>query len=361
MIFEPYVPSPPPTPATSNVAEFKGISQKKRHEIQRLSVEIDRLCAGAAEKPIVVDLGCGLGYLSQLLNRQFGYRVLGIEADAGRVQTARQRQAQHFGDSLDRVCYTEHCVQNVAQTAQHIRHECQRLFGTAQPQAIAIVGLHACAGLSVLAAQLFVYMPEARVLSIMPCCYHKMCESTEEEHGGGGACGLRPCSDCIPLSASMQRSVSAERWLRCVVNVPFLRLASQQCASRWRTQTAEEHAEHGAAMWERAVLQAVLTEGNQTEMHDKKLRQISMLRFADQYVVGTPKNHLNSGPASLMRWPMLNRFTLRSRREPGDDAATLAWSEDHCLKADLLRKRYLNGANCSELLTGLQATIQVSL
>lgn len=268
MIFEPYVPltstpSPPTHPAKS-AAQSKGISQKKRHEIQRLSAEIRSLCDGI-DKPIIVDLGCGLGYLSQLLHLQFGYRVLGIEADAGRVQSARQRQAQYFPASLNRVCYTELFVQNIAEAAQHIRHECQRLFDadgrSAQPPTIAIVGLHACAALSVTAAQLFVHMPEARVLSIMPCCYHKMCEADSSPDSGGGR-HHRPRHDCIPLSGSMRRSVSAERWLRTVVNVPFLRLASQQGASRWRRQTAEQHAEHGAAMWERALLQAVLAEGN---------------------------------------------------------------------------------------------------
>lgn len=269
LIYKPYQYAADPASHQYQAAHnLKGINKKKSHEIHRLATEIDDILRADPHANrtniIVIDLGCGLGYVSQLLNSMFGYRVLGIEADAQRVRAAQRRQAQHYPSSTNDVHYVQHFIQQDHISADFLHEQCERAFG---PNATtdgsdwryALVGLHACAALSVTAVNLFVRMQRAHVLAVMPCCYHKMFDIENAPMQSDSRICVR--RDCIPLSDAMLRSVSREQWCTDVISIPFLRLACQQCASRWRRMTAQEHDEHGAAMWDRCVLQSVVSDG----------------------------------------------------------------------------------------------------
>lgn len=264
--YKAYVPasaSLPPQP----VHNLKGISQKKLHEIHRFAAEVDSIVANSnptlnCKNTILIDLGCGLGYVSQLLNQQFGYRVLGIEANAERVRAAQQRQINYYPDSITDVHYVQHFIEDTS-SSEFLQQQCELLFG---PKAAdrsewryALVGLHACAALSVTTSNLFLRMQRSRVLAIMPCCYHKMFDGGSAAQGDSSHDYVR--HNCIPLSEAMIRFVRPEKWYANVINIPFLRLACQQCASRWVRMTAQEHNAHGASMWDRAVLQSVVKDG----------------------------------------------------------------------------------------------------
>lgn len=233
------------------ISKYNGISPKKLHEIHKLSVEIDSLIRsnGTHEtESIIVDIGSGLGYLSQLLAQQFGYRVLGLEADADRVATARRRQSQYFANTMATVFYTQHFVES-DRSAEFIERELIERFGISLERTrIALVGLHACADLTVTACRLFSKIPSASVLAIMPCCYHKM-----NVNGS--------CFENIPLSECMKRAVSESESWSVIINRPFLRLACQQTAARWVGMSAKQHEDHGRDMFERAVVECILEEG----------------------------------------------------------------------------------------------------
>lgn len=197
-----------------------------------------------------MDLGCGLGYLSQLLAQMFGYRVLGLEADAERVAAALRRQTKYFSSSSKLVHYAEHFVDTI-QSVEFIKHHVLTQFNVVLSEThIALVGLHACADLTITACRVFNALETASVLAIMPCCYHKMRMKTS------------PGFENIPLSRCMQESIPSDESWNEVLNRPFLRLACQQTAARWIEMSAEEHAEHGRNMYNRGLVEMVLRKGN---------------------------------------------------------------------------------------------------
>lgn len=233
----------------SYTTKINGVGPKKLHEISKLSAEIHNNICNTGESmianTILVDIGCGLGYLSQMISEQYGYKVLGIESDVDRVATAKQRQLKLFPGSVGQVHYVQHFVQSELSIA-FIRAELGRLFNTEPHYRLALIGLHSCGDLTVSALQLYLKMTDVQTITIMPCCYHKMqfCEGGERFEN-------------IPLSATMRNSGNWDD----VLGRPFLRLASQQTAARWRDQTALAHAEHGRNMFRRAVVQAALLDG----------------------------------------------------------------------------------------------------
>lgn len=235
------------------VAKFNGISPKKLHEIYKFSIEIHNLITANeldAANVIIVDLGCGLGYLSQLLAQLYDYRVLGLEADSNRVFGARRRQTKFFGHTLQSVFYAEHFI-DPTQSAEFIKAEITSKFNPSplSTTRIVLVGLHACADLTITACRLFSVIDIARILSIMPCCYHKM-----NMHSTG--------FENIPLSQCMKKAIppTQDSWYE-IINRPFLRLACQQTAARWSGLSDKDHEIHGRNMYNRGLVELVLNEG----------------------------------------------------------------------------------------------------
>uniref|UniRef100_A0A1B0CN85 Methyltransferase domain-containing protein n=1 Tax=Lutzomyia longipalpis TaxID=7200 RepID=A0A1B0CN85_LUTLO len=104
---------------------IRGINPKKLQEISRLSRQIHEICQ---ERGIayLVDLGSGLGYLCQMLNERFGYKILGIECDEERVKTARKRQERFFPTSTGSVKFVKHFIS--ISSWEFIADELQKAF-----------------------------------------------------------------------------------------------------------------------------------------------------------------------------------------------------------------------------------------
>lgn len=233
----------PSTHLTNNFVTGTGISPKKRHEIEQLSRQIHNTCGGT-DVEVLVDVGAGLGYLSQSLHQQFNYKILGLEADEQRVRAAQSRQQKHFPESREFVKFTEHFIDSCS--AEFIADSIRTHFPGHSNRRLAIIGLHACADLTIAAIRLFLTMDSVKTVLIMPCCYHKM-KMMDDTHFYN-----------IPLSNAMQNA--SDCWAS-VLSRPFLRLASQQTAVRWNVQTEAEHSVHGGNMFERAALDGALNDG----------------------------------------------------------------------------------------------------
>lgn len=317
------------------VAKFSGISPKKLHEIHKFSIEINSLITSNSNdmseaNVIIVDLGCGLGYLSQLLAKLYGYRVLGLEADPERVIAARRRQTKYFGNTLNSVFYAEHFIETT-KTAEFIKQEIIHNFNPLLSSTrIALVGLHACADLTVTACRLFGAIDIAVILSIMPCCYHKM-----QINSTG--------FDNIPLSRCMQMAVPTQASWSAILNRPFLRLACQQTAARWAVLSSSEHEIHGSNMYNRGLVELVLHECN-------TIKKVNIYTFIYIFFKGEHVSKLpNKKSASCEN--VLNTYQLYSHNVP------IPWSEEHIKRMEQLFHH--NGAFLSEVLTGLQAAVQV--
>ncbi|XP_021342817.1 methyltransferase-like protein 25 isoform X2 [Mizuhopecten yessoensis] len=81
----------------------RGMTPKKQHEVTLMSSVVHDV-ARRADCDVILDIGSGLGYLGQILQKQFGYRIIGFES-----------KQCHTSGAEKRVCHTDHNngIQNV--------------------------------------------------------------------------------------------------------------------------------------------------------------------------------------------------------------------------------------------------------
>ncbi|XP_068622047.1 methyltransferase-like protein 25B [Battus philenor] len=187
------------------------LGPKKKHEIVYLATEIAKLC----EKigcDTVVDFGSGLGYLDQVIFDITNYNVLGLEANENHYVGAKKRQNKYHIDSTDSVKFIRHRITD--QSNLNLEGFLNDKFPNYKN--FCITGLHACADLTVDAMNIFLKMPDAKSMILMPCCYHKMrLENLSDEKFANF-----PLSNCLKEKFLKK---SGFEYMR----VPFLRLAAQ--------------------------------------------------------------------------------------------------------------------------------------
>ncbi|XP_050340924.1 uncharacterized protein LOC126767475 [Bactrocera neohumeralis] len=304
------------------------MSVKKQHEIIQLTKAIQTHCN---DVHLLIDFGAGLGYLSEALcSINKTWRILGIEADMCRVMSARKRLRQQIPEMSERVTYVEQFIEPTAGNA--IKYHILR-SGLTGLNKWAIIGLHACADLSVTSIKLFFEMAEVKHLVIMPCCYHRLNETTSGHFLN------------FPLSAAL-KSVVTEGDINVLsyFNRPFLRLACQETNSRWRHCSEEEHVAHGGQMFWRAVADAIIND--ETEV-----------------IATIPRSQRPNNDWSEMRSFSTFRQMYKVRSKTADAQFLVAdmWNNEHEDKFTKVVEKYAEvGPKLAEALTCLQTTIQVS-
>ncbi|KAL7737630.1 hypothetical protein ACLKA6_007738 [Drosophila palustris] len=308
------------------------IGAKKQHEIEQLAGKIHAHCA-EAQTQLIIDLGSGLGYLSEsLFKLGSNYLILGLEADERRVEAARQR-CQKFlpQEALKSISYKTEFIEADADSRARIERYALEL---AQSHGLlsdglktALIGLHACADLSISAMILFLAMPQVRSLHIMPCCYHKLALRTDRDSTRGS-----PFVN-FPLSNGLRNAMSATA-VECF-NRPFMRLACQQTNSRWRMDSLA-HAEHGRQMYMRALATAICD--------------------PDELVKLQSKSALNSAEDG----DSFDHFRLRFQLYSQQTGMPLNWRHVHEERFNQFTQKYSDGRGCrlAEALCCLQTSMQ---
>ncbi|XP_026841681.1 protein RRNAD1-like [Drosophila persimilis] len=307
------------------------ISTKKQHEIKHFATHIHTQCLN---EKILVDLGSGLGYLSQALYELDPNRsILGLEADETRVEAARSRCRQWLPSAATKsISYQQKYVD--ADSGAYIDTHSLALAknnGFLEVKSMSIIGLHACADLSINAMRLFLKMDRVRSLHIMPCCYHKL---ALQSAGGGVNSPDQPNFVNFPLSIALRKAVEACK-TELYLNRPFLRLACQQTRARWRRTSYEEHAEHGDQMYTRALADSV--------RHSNEL-------------VKPKKCILPSHENQDAFWEIVRKFQLFSK----ETGAPLEWQPTHKTRFIAISDKYTDkqGPRLAEALQCLQTAMQ---
>lgn len=210
------------------------VGPKKKHEIINLSKAVFDLCQEVGCN-LVVDLGSGLGYLSELLYKKYKLKVLGLEANPQYIKSARKRQEKYHQNSKDNVKYAQIEIKEDSDV------DIEKLVWENFPEdeRFCLVGLHACGDLTVDSLRLYLKMRSAVGLAIMPCCYHRIkidnsvCDCLrntveEEELSDLNVNGER--FENFPLSTTFKRVFDSEDG-SFFLRRPFLRLACQQPVS----------------------------------------------------------------------------------------------------------------------------------
>lgn len=184
-----------------------------------------------------------------MLHHLYGYRVLGLERNEGNVMEACARQRKLYPDSLGDVKYILCDVGR--DSADRIESILRREFPDDATDAC-LIGLHACGDLGASASRLFHAIRSVRLFVLISCCYHKLTVSESVRMPRREKQYFRdfPTSDCL------RRVVAAHNFdLGEFLRAPFLRLACQESADKWRGMSREQHDEQSFHVLARAVLE----------------------------------------------------------------------------------------------------------
>lgn len=190
------------------------------------------------------------GYLSHSLNEWHDYRVLGVECSKERVNQALKIQQKYYPKSKNQIVFIEHFIDQ--NSSPFILNALKENFAKQNFTNTCIVGLHACADLSVTILKMFMEMDFCKGLVIMPCCYHRLKSSRVD--------GEVETFENFPISNKFKgffEQFQAEHFLR----TPFLRLACQQTSGNFGCMTEEEHRMHSRSFMYRAILEDVVVGG----------------------------------------------------------------------------------------------------
>ncbi|KAH8272032.1 hypothetical protein KR018_007032 [Drosophila ironensis] len=243
---------------------IKGVAAKKMLEVSHLAKHIHAHCGSSST--LVIDLGAGLGYLSQALHDiNSNYLILGFESNSARVEKARQRCHQNFkAIGFQQQFVDENSIDFI--NSEALKHG--QINGFSEVNTMSIIGLHACADLSINAMRLFLKMPKVRCIHIMPCCYHKLELQTHNRDKDDFMLFAN-----FPLSNALQKSIEW-RILKPILNRPFLRLACQRTKAHWgEDKTVRERMKHGYRMFMRAAAEAI-RDSNETVKPKRNIRQM---------------------------------------------------------------------------------------
>lgn len=318
-------------PSKSCSKHNRKISTKKLYEIEKLAVNIHNHCPNS---DILIDLGSGLGYLSEsLIKLKHSYLILGLESDNKRVHAARKRMSSET--FLKSISYKQEFVTADSEACARIESYVSELAqknGLTGETKLTIIGLHACADLSVSAMQLFLRMPQVGCLHIMPCCYHKLALQGDS---------LTAFVN-FPLSTSLRKAMHARSdpsEVYSCFNRPFMRLACQETKSRWQADS-DTHTEHGAQMFYRALA---------TDLCD-----------ADE-IVKVKRNAGNAIPVKCLVSQTFGEFQQMYQLYSTHTKQAFDWRPIHETRFNQICQRYPKecGFRIAEALRCLQATMQV--
>ncbi|XP_075167966.1 putative methyltransferase-like protein 25 [Haematobia irritans] len=314
------------------VDNMRNMNLKKRHEIQRLANIINRELK-FRRKCVLVDFGCGLGYLSEILYKyNKNFLILGLESDPHRVEAANKRLRSYVSKDTKNIEYSEHYITEeskdfITKSIENLLHSNEDKESTVAPST-AIIGLHACADLTITSMKLFLEMSHVKNLIIMPCCYHKMKMSSNNLEFQN-----------FPLSCALKEVLYEEHSNGSsyvhYLNRPFLRLACQQTVKRWQKSSKEQHEIHGLEMFLRGTAEALTNKEGE--------------------MVAKSKKHFELGSISNVDFEMFSQlYHLKSK----NDSIKVDWTQAHRQEFHNILQTYPDGDKLAEGLTCLQTSMQ---
>ncbi|XP_054263832.1 methyltransferase-like protein 25B [Macrosteles quadrilineatus] len=282
---------------------WKGMSQKKKQEVQLMSAFVHNECKALGISNIV-DLGSGLGYVNRLLLLQ-GYKILGVESQEKLVNFATTLKDKIFPSEIAmkisyinlNICensipelrnalvktlitpYKGHrTMSNYEDNEDKNNFNQKENFTKCRYEEVAegngkvcMIGLHACGDLAVSGLKMFLNLPEVSALVMIPCCYHKMALDSNVEVESG----VEKFHN-IPQSQSLAKACAEGENFICR---SLLRLASQGTNSSWMSWSAADHRQHSFNVLARAVVELYAQKENASfKKNFRRLARKSLLK-----------------------------------------------------------------------------------
>jgi 2-polyprenyl-3-methyl-5-hydroxy-6-metoxy-1,4-benzoquinol methylase len=236
-------------------------------------------------KTVIIDIGCGLGYVSSQL-RDKGFRVIGVDARPELCESANRR----IGDEL--MSFVHHFVSETRETRQFIEN-----LIPAGYKGI-LIALHGCGDLLDRIINLFIQSEKFKGLFCVTCCYHKISKMN------------------YPRSESLRSSSSRHDLSFDPVN---MRSACQKTPQSWTSElTADILEVHTVSAAFRAILEEVQVQTNYIWKKTKsRMKQSSNIHnFVGQALLGFPEEMRNDALCRL-------QDTIERRKDSLDRVRTL--------------------------------------
>ncbi|KAJ8679402.1 hypothetical protein QAD02_015189 [Eretmocerus hayati] len=323
----------------------RNLTKKKQHEIFYFSKLVHEQCL-SKQINTIIDLGAGLGYICQLLNHLYHYKVLGLESRLENIKAAETRQVKYFPESISSVKYV--CYTVASNSASEIDRILQNYFS--QGENVCLIGLHACGDLSINMAKIYLEMEIAKCLILVSCCYHKMStkESTACTENIGETTKLieeKEYFNFFPVSAALKDALNiSDLDEGTYFKRSFLRLACQETSDRWLDMDAETHDKHSFCVLARGVLELFCA-----------MNQLTLKKVVRK---GTRRSQCTTFINYLEDCKLRYTFESQTDEEKNRDILSTLWDDDLMNNLVTLWESNQDKQNTIELYTALQLLLQ---
>lgn len=186
---------------------------------------------------------------------KYGYSVIGIEGDAEKINLAYKNQSKYYSKAKNSVTFINHFITD--NSSEFLTNLLNQQSKNGQQISACLVGLHACADLSITILELFNKIENFNSLVIMPCCYHRI-ELNKIENN-------REYFKYFPVS-KLYNNLFEQFDGYSFIKRPFLRLACQQSVTNFTNMSEMEHEKHAKNCLYRSILQEVAEESKLLEL-----------------------------------------------------------------------------------------------
>lgn len=199
------------------------MSYKKKHEVGKLAALIHDVYMENSCN-VIADIGCGLGYLGEVLSRQYNLKVVGFELKESNCHNASkkaERNASGQRQSIHQLSFdiSSKCKADLLQT---IMNELDGSVDETENVRVCLVGLHCCGDLTPAMLTQFSQFDQCTAMVCMGCCYHRMTQQFDS-----------PGYQHFPLSQKLRDFFISDHVFVEKLNGYALRMACQETASRW--------------------------------------------------------------------------------------------------------------------------------
>lgn len=198
----------------------KNLSPKKSHEISNMASVVSTLYK-KNNCDLVIDIGAGLGYVSELLSRVYNIPVVTLEGN----ESHAERAAKKLESSKIKV-YTL-----IIDDSELVKEKLKKIIQENNSKNPCVIGLHCCGDLTVNIFKLCTRI-NVSVVCLVSCCYHRM--------------------STWPTSGKFKEAFHKP------LSLFGLRLAAQETKIRWLCQTEKDHKAHIRNVYYRAILELFL-------------------------------------------------------------------------------------------------------
>lgn len=190
-------------------------SESLAYFVKRLVESTELLDFHQRSRLTILDIGCGLGYISGKLNEE-GFKVIGIEAQKDLVITASKRNTN--------VKYIQRMIDDSPENIQFLTHLLRDECGN--DGKVLMIGLHTCGDLLSYMMNIYTEVDQIIGLACITCCYHKISAHAFPRSQLFSKIANDYCLKFNPVAMRVGCQCTPSKWAEDIENLPKHTLAA---------------------------------------------------------------------------------------------------------------------------------------